>query len=47
LEIIINKRLLDAALFQYAKEQVYIPLGYPLEIYLNNLTKVEESELIT
>ena len=35
------------ALFQYAKEKGYIPLGCPVEIYLNDPAKVRESELLT
>jgi len=35
------------ALFQYAKEKGYIPLGCPIEIYLNDPAKVPESELLT
>jgi len=36
-----------AALFQYAKEKGYIPSGCPMEIYLNDPTKVPETELLT
>jgi len=36
-----------AALFQYAHEKGYIPLGCPMEIYLNDPAKVPESELLT
>lgn len=36
-----------AALFQYAREKGYIPLGCPIEIYLNDPAKVPESELLT
>jgi len=36
-----------AALFQYAREKGYMPLGCPMEIYLNDPTKVSESELLT
>lgn len=36
-----------AALFQYAREKDYMPLGCPMEIYLNDPTKVPESELLT
>jgi AraC family transcriptional regulator len=35
------------ALFQYAREKGYIPLGCPMEIYLNDPAKVPESELLT
>jgi effector-binding domain-containing protein len=35
------------ALFQYAKEKGYVPLGCPMEIYLNDPSKVEESEFLT
>ena len=36
-----------AALFKYANEKGYIPLGCPIEIYLNDPAKVSESELLT
>jgi len=36
-----------AALFKHATEKGYIPLGCPLEIYLNDPNKVKESELLT
>lgn len=36
-----------AALFQYAREKGYMPLGCPMEIYLNDPTKVPESGLLT
>jgi len=36
-----------AALFQYAREKGYIPLGCPMEIYLNDPAKVPENELLT
>jgi len=35
------------ALFQYADEKGYIPLGCPMEIYLNDPAKVPETELLT
>jgi AraC family transcriptional regulator len=35
------------ALFQHAKEKGYAPLGCPMEIYLNDPAKVQESELLT
>jgi len=35
------------ALFQHASEKGYIPLGCPMEIYLNDPSKVKESELLT
>jgi effector-binding domain-containing protein len=35
------------ALFKYAKEKGYVPLGCPMEIYLNDPSKVEESEFLT
>ena len=35
------------ALFQYANEKGYVPLGCPMEIYLNGPAKVPESELLT
>jgi effector-binding domain-containing protein len=35
------------ALFQYAKEKGYMPLGCPMEIYLNDPAKTPESELLT
>jgi len=35
------------ALFQYAKGKGYIPLGCPIEIYLNDPAKVPERELLT
>lgn len=34
-------------LYQYAKEKGYIPIGCPIEIYLNDPAKVRESELLT
>jgi len=36
-----------AALFEYAREKGYTPLGCPMEIYLNDPAKVPESELLT
>jgi len=36
-----------AALFQYAEEKGFAPLGCPMEIYLNDPAKVPESELLT
>jgi len=36
-----------AALFKHAKEKGYIPLGCPIEIYLNDPAKVPETELLT
>jgi len=36
-----------AALYRHAKEKGYSPLGCPIEIYLNDPTKVPESELLT
>lgn len=36
-----------AALSQFVNEKGYIPLGCPVEIYLNDPTKVPESELLT
>jgi len=36
-----------AALFQHAHEKGYIPLGCPMEIYLNDPAKVPETELLT
>jgi effector-binding domain-containing protein len=36
-----------AALFQYVREKGYMPLGCPIEIYLNDPAKVKESELLT
>jgi AraC family transcriptional regulator len=36
-----------AALFQYAHGKSYRPLGCPMEIYLNDPTKVPEGELLT
>jgi len=36
-----------ARLFQYAREKGYVPLGCPMEIYLNDPAKVPESELLT
>jgi len=36
-----------AALFKHANEKGYIPLGCPMEIYLNDPAKVKESELLT
>jgi len=36
-----------AALFQHANEKGYIPLGCPMEIYLNDPARVPESELLT
>jgi len=35
------------ALYKHAKEKGYIPLGCPIEIYLNDPAKVSESELLT
>jgi len=35
------------ALYQYASEKGYIPLGCPIEIYLNDPAKVPESQLLT
>jgi effector-binding domain-containing protein len=35
------------ALFQGAREKGYVPLGCPMEIYLNDPAKVPESELVT
>jgi len=39
--------LVYVALFQYAKEKGCIPLGCPIEIYLNDVAEVKESELLT
>jgi AraC family transcriptional regulator len=36
-----------ALLFQYARENSYIPQGCPMEIYLNDPAKVAEEELLT
>jgi len=36
-----------ATLFQYAHEKSYIPLGCPMEIYLNDPAKVPETDLLT
>jgi len=36
-----------AALFKYANEKGYTPLGCPMEIYLNDPAQVKESELLT
>ena len=36
-----------AALFKYANEKGYKPLGCPMEIYLHDPAKVKESELLT
>jgi len=35
------------ALYKYANEKGYIPLGCPMEIYLNDSAKVSEAELLT
>jgi len=35
------------ALFQCAREKGYIPVGCPMEIYLNDPAKVPQSELLT
>jgi len=35
------------ALYKYANEKGYIPLGCPMEIYLNDPAKVSEAELLT
>jgi AraC family transcriptional regulator len=35
------------ALFQHAREKGYVPLGCPMEIYLNDPAKVEENDLLT
>ena len=36
-----------AALFQYAHEKGYTPLGSPMEIYLNDPAKTPENKLLT
>lgn len=36
-----------ATLFQYAREKGYIQQGCPMEIYLNDPSKVSESDLLT
>jgi len=36
-----------AALFKYANEKGYIPLGCPMETYLSDPAKVPESKLLT
>jgi len=36
-----------AALFEHTRKQGYIPLGSPMEMYLNDPAKVRESELLT
>jgi len=36
-----------AAIFRYANEKGYIPAECPMEIYLNDPSKVPESELLT
>jgi len=36
-----------ATLFQHANKKGYTPHGCPIEIYLNDPTKVKESELLT
>jgi AraC family transcriptional regulator len=35
------------ALFKFARGKSYVPLGCPMEIYLNDPTRVPESELLT
>jgi effector-binding domain-containing protein len=35
------------ALFKYANEKGYTPIGNPIEIYLNDPAKVKEEELLT